>query len=214
MRDAIQTAISDAIPERDDAPWIVQIYVQDEPNLRELAQDFAAYANEAARDTAFTHHYLQLLTRHLANITRSGGLFTDTAVTGGPWRGQQRRVRATLYRRLTARARRPSLLEVETALNEVATKWTSSLGAAGIRARRGTGRDLYTWLLPWFNPNPSVELAAGMPLEDLMPYPGDEALPFGADFAESLTLSMPRSDRTEGVWWFDERPHTVVSIQG
>ena len=214
MREAIQIAISDAIPERDDAPWIVQIYVQDEPNLRALAQDFAAYANEAARDTAFTHHYLQLLTRHLANITRSGGLFTDTAVTGGPWRGQQRRVRATLYRRLTARARRPSLLEVETALNEGATKWTSSLGAAGIRVRRGTGRDLYAWLLPWFNPNPSVELAAGMPLEDLMPYPGDEALPFGADFAESLTLSMPRSDSTEGVWWFDERPHTVVSIQG
>ena len=34
LRDAIQTALTDAIPEEDDAPWIVQVYVQDEPSLQ------------------------------------------------------------------------------------------------------------------------------------------------------------------------------------
>ena len=214
LHDAIQTAISDAIPERDDAPWVVQIYVQDEPTLRSLTQQLAAYATGGARDTVFTQHYQALLARHLARITQTGGLFTDTAVTGGPWRGQQRRVRATLYRRLNARQRDRSPLEIETALNEVATKWISALGAAGIHVRRGTGRDLYEWLLPWFNPDPLGTRQPDQPPDALAPYPGDEALPFGADFAESLVLSMPRSDAQSGTWWFDDQPHTVVSVQG
>ena len=33
LRDAIQTAINEALPELDDAPWILQVYVQDEPSL-------------------------------------------------------------------------------------------------------------------------------------------------------------------------------------
>ncbi len=214
LREAIHTAISDAIPEHDDAPWVIQIYVQDEPNLHALTEQLAAYANASARDTAFTQHYQALLANHLARVTQTGGLFTDTAVTGGPWRGQQRRVRATLYRRLNARQWPLSPLEVEAALNEVATKWSSALGAAGIHARRGTGRELYAWLFPWFNPHPLGMDKAGETQSTIAPYPGDEALPFGADFAESLVLSMARSDAASGTWWFDERPHTVVSVQG
>ena len=33
LRDAVQTALTEAIPELDDAPWILQVYVQDEPSL-------------------------------------------------------------------------------------------------------------------------------------------------------------------------------------
>ena len=44
LRDAIQTALTDAIPEADEAPWILQVYVQDEPSLqgfqREIAWEF------------------------------------------------------------------------------------------------------------------------------------------------------------------------------
>ena len=214
LRDALQTAISEAIPERDAAPWVVQIYVQDEPDLRGLVRQFAAYATAEARGSVFTQHYQALLSAHLTKVTQSGGLFLDTAVTGGPWRGQQRRVRATLYRRLGGRERALSALEVEAELNDVANKWMSALGAAGVHIRRGTGADLYQWLLPWFNPNPTGCDDASVSLEDIAPYPGDEALPFGADFAESLTLSMPRSDAAQGLWWFDGLPHTVVSVQG
>ena len=33
LRDAIQTALTEAIPELDDGPWILQLYVQDDPSL-------------------------------------------------------------------------------------------------------------------------------------------------------------------------------------
>ncbi|MGB5253788.1 MAG: conjugative transfer ATPase, partial [Sedimenticolaceae bacterium] len=214
LRDAIQTALTDAIPEEDDAPWILQVYVQDEPSLQGFRKAVADYAQPSARDTAYTRHFQQTLSDHLSQITRPGGLFEDTAVTGTHWRGQVRRVRATLYRRLKPNGRPPSAVEVEESLNDVATKWVASLASAGIKARRGTGQHLYEWLLKWFNPKPTI--AGGDPdqLLEIAPYPGDEDLPFGHDLAERLTLSMPRSDNASATWWFDELPHSVVTIQG
>ena len=50
-------------------------------------------------------------------------------------------------------------------------------------------------------------------LLQIAPYPGDENLPFGYDFAEQLTLSMPRSDAATASWMFDNMPHTVVTVQ-
>lgn len=214
LRDAIQTALTDAIPEEDDSPWILQVYVQDEPSLQSFQKEVADYAQPSARDTAYTRHFQQSLSDHLSQITRPGGLFEDTAVTGTRWRGQVRRVRATLYRRLKPNGRLPSAIEIEEALNDVATKWVASLASAGIRVRRGTGEDLYEWLLKWFNPKP--EIAGGDPdkLLEIAPYPGDEELPFGHDLAERLTLTMPRSDNASATWWFDGLPHTLVTVQG
>ena len=214
LRDAIQTALTEAIPEIDDAPWVLQVYVQDEPSLTRFQREVMAYAQPGARDTTFTRHFQQTFAEHLARISRPGGLFEDAAVTGTRWRGQIRCVRAVLYRRLRLRGKTQPALEVETALNDVATKWTAALASAGIRAKRGTGEDLYSWLLPWFNPKP--EVADGDPdkLLEVAPYPGDENLPFGYDFAERLTLAMPRSDNASATWWFDGLPHMLVSVQG
>ena len=214
LRDAIQTALTDAIPEEDDSPWILQVYVQDEPSLQGFEKEIADYAQPSARESDYTRHFQKTLSEHLARITRPGGLFEDTAVTGTQWRGQIRRVRATLYRRLKPGGRVPSAVEVEEALNDVATKWVASLASAGIRVRRGAGQDLYEWLLKWFNPKP--EITGGDPdkLLEIAPYPGDEDLPFGHDLAECLTLTMPRSDNASATWWFDDLPHTLVTIQG
>ena len=214
LRDALQTALTEAIPEEDEAPWVVQVYVQDEPSLSGFQKEVAAYAQPGVRTSDYTRHFQQVLSAHLAQITRPGGLFEDSAVTGARWRGQVRRVRATLYRRLNPHGRVPSAIEVEEALNDVATKWVASLAAAGIPARRATGQDLYAWLLKWFNPKPPI--AGGDPdtLLEIAPYPGDEALPFGHDLAERLTLTLPRSDNASATWWFDGLPHTLVTIQG
>ena len=213
LRDGIQTAISEAIPELDEDPWIIQFYVQDDPSLSGLLRSLAAYLPAAVKEQAYTHHYLALLREHLERISQPGGLFED-ALTGTAWRGQVRRVRAVLYRRLSPRGRPPSALEVEAAFNDVATKWTAALAAAGIRCRRGTGEDLYRWLLPWFNPRPECGAGDVERLLAAAPYPGDEDLPFGADLAETLMLSMPRSDGATATWWFDDLPHTVVTVQG
>ena len=214
LRDAIQTALSEAIPEVDDAPWILQVYVQDEPSLTPFQRQVAAYAQIGTRDSTFTQHYQATFAAHLARISRPGGLFEDGAVTGTRWRGQIRRVRAVLYRRLKVGGRVPPAIEIEASLNDVAIKWIAALASAGIRARRGTGEDLYNWLLPWFNPRPAVTGGDPDKLLEVAPYPGDEDLPFGYDFAERLTLSMPRSDNATATWWFDEVPHTVVTVQG
>ncbi len=214
LRDAIQTALTDAIPEEDDAPWVLQVYVQDEPSLKGFQKEIEAYAQPSAKDTAFTRHYQETFARHLERISQPGGLFEDTAVTGTPWRGQLRRVRATLYRRLKPKGRTPPAVEVEEALNDVAIKWVASLASAGIRVKLGTGQDLYEWLLKWFNPAPQITEGDPDRLLELAPYPGDENLPFGYDLAECLTLSMPRSDNKTATWWFDDLPHTIVTVQG
>ena len=214
LRDAIQTAITEAIPELDDAPWILQLYVQDEPSLADLLRQVEAYVPPGAHESAYTRHYLELLKAHCARISRPGGLFEDSALTSTAWRGQMRRVRAALYRRLNPRGRVPSAVEVEAELNDVATKWTAALAAAGIRCRRGSGADLYRWLLPWFNPRPDCAEGAVEKLLAAAPYPGDEDLPFGADLGEVLTLSAPKSDNASATWWFDGLPHTLVTVQG
>ena len=212
LRDAVQTALTEALPEVDEGSWILQVYLQDEPRLGEFATRLGTYPRDEVRESAYTRAHLEMFRVHLSRITQEGGLFEDTAVTGGHWRGQVRRVRATLYRRATSRALIPHAQALE-ALEDVVSKFTASLASAGVRARRCGGRDLYAWLLRWFNPDPEIACGDAGRLLELAPYPGDEALPFGHDLAERLTLSMPQSD-AEGLWWFDGLAHTVVSVQG
>jgi len=66
----------------------------------------------------------------------------------------------------------------------------TSLASAVVRVRRGTDEDLYEW----FNPKP--EIAGDNPdkLLEIASCPSNEDLPFGHDFAERLTLTMPRSE--------------------
>tara|TARA_R110002110_G_scaffold12718_3_gene60847 strand:+ start:4621 stop:7347 length:2727 start_codon:yes stop_codon:yes gene_type:complete len=213
LRDAIQTAINEAIPERDDAPWILQIYVQDEPKLTQFDTLLASYPSSMVRASEYSQHYQSVMTKHLQAISRPGGLFDDTTVTGSRWQGQQRRIRVVLYRRLKNNGNTPAAIEVEEALNDVATKWITSLAAAGITAQRADGQAFYQWLLSWFNPSPPLAEGNSEALLQLAPYPGDDNLPFGHDFAEQLALSMPRSDQATASWIFDNMPHTVVSIQ-
>ncbi|KAA1192709.1 conjugative transfer ATPase [Pseudohalioglobus sediminis] len=213
LRDAIQTAINEAIPERDDGPWVLQIYVQDEPRLTQFDGLLASYPSPAVRTSDYSQHYQSVMSKHLQAICRSGGLFDDTTVTGSRWQGQQRRIRVVLYRRLKHNGKTPAAIEVEEALNDVATKWIAALASAGIHAQRADGEAFYEWLLSWFNPNPPFAGSDTETLSQVAPYPGDEHLPFGYDFAEQLTLSMPRADEATASWVFDNMPHTVVTIQ-
>jgi hypothetical protein len=51
LRDAIQTVINEAIPELDEGPWILQVYVQDEPSLAGFARSLAGYAHPGVRES-------------------------------------------------------------------------------------------------------------------------------------------------------------------
>ncbi|MCY4264647.1 MAG: conjugative transfer ATPase [Gammaproteobacteria bacterium] len=213
LRDGIQIALNEAIPEQDETPWVLQIYVQDEPSLACFNRFLNLYPQKTIQDSDYTQHYQSVMASHLRAISRPGGLFEDKAVTGTRWQGQQRRIRAALYRRLGSNGKVPMASAVEEALNDVATKWLTSLASTGIRAHRLDGQAFYEWLLSWFNPAPSLETNVKDSLQQIAPYPGDDQLPFGHDFSEQLTLSMPRSDATTASWLFDELPHTVVTVQ-
>ncbi len=214
LRDAIQTALSEALPELDDAPWVLQLYVQDEPNLDSLVQSLRHYPTGPIREHTYTRIFQDLMQNHCTLLCATGGLFVDTALTGSPWRGQIRRVRAVLCRRLPTRHRPSNPYAAEADLNQVATQLTAALAAAGIATRRSSGVDLYRWLLPWFNPGAVSGNATADILQSLATETADAELPYGHDFAEALTLSLPYSDAISSTWWFDGLPHTVVSIQG
>ncbi len=215
LRDKLQTVLT-SLPEEMDSPWIFQLYLQDEADLGETLDVVRDYVHPRARNSELTDAYLDVLDQHLKNISRSGGLFLDKTVTGTPWRGQKRVVRATLYRR-----RKPKKaaydyhhISPEEELNDVADKLSTSLQTSGIRAIRCGGEELYRWLFRWFNPNPATTDGDTEALMKIAPYPGDEAMPFGHDFAETLMLGMPHSDADAGVWWFDGLPHKAVTVQG
>ncbi|MEX2123881.1 MAG: conjugative transfer ATPase [Woeseia sp.] len=212
LRDALQTALTDAIPEEEQGPWVLQVYVQDEASLGRFAEALGNYADTGTQETAFSRHQQLVMQDHLARISRPGGLFIDQAVTGSPWQGKRRMIRATLYRRLSQRRKPPSHLETAASLGDVAGKWVAALASAGVRARRVGGKEFYEWLLPWFNPAAAPAQGSIDQLLKMAPYPGDAEMPFGYDFAEQLTLSPPRSEN--GLWWFDDLPHTIVSVQG
>ncbi|MFA6094277.1 MAG: conjugative transfer ATPase [Candidatus Paceibacterota bacterium] len=221
LRDQLQTVLSSAIPEHDE-PWVLQLYVQDEPRLERFGQDLAKYAQPAAKGTAFTEAWLKVMDNHLQEVSRPGGLFVDRLVTGASWQGKERKVRGTLYRphansgRGLTSEHLKSLDKLVQETQETYARLAAGLEATGIRMRRYTGQDLHDWLLPWFNPCPETTGGDVDAYLGLSRYPGatdGEAQPYGWDFSEQLLATPPVADPGAGLWWFDNLPHRVVVLQ-
>lgn len=217
IRDNMQAVITDAFDEEDDANWVIQFFLEDIPSFRRFTIDMEDYADPRARDTQFTKQWMQDYRDHLKEISVEGGLFVDEAVTGGAWQGKVRKVRCVIYRRLNERALKKLdelNLTPEQSLNEAVSKFTIAMSSAGIKVIRQTGEHFYEWMVRWFNPNPPMTDGDVDKLLDVAPYPGDEEMPFGSDYAEKLVLGMPESDNKDGIWYFDDMPHKVITIQG
>ena len=212
FRDKLQIALG-ALPEND-PPWVVQFFVQDEPRLESLVDDVAAYVRESAKGSRFSEAWLAVLREHLGDICRPEGLFVDKLVTGAAWRGRRRRVRATLSR-CPVGGEGSWTATPEQELDDVAARFATALAAAGIGVRRCCGKDLYEWMFRWFNPHPPTEDGDADGLLKATPCPGDEAdgRPFGYDFSEALMLGLPVADPDAGLWWFDDIPHRLISVQ-
>jgi conjugative transfer ATPase len=219
-RDALENALQDSFDELDESPWVLQFFVQDEANWDSYLDTLADYVQPRARDSAFTEFYLRFFAHHLRSIAQPGGLFEDTAVTRLPWRGQVRRVRLAVWRRVPAgNARRGQT--PEQALTTLCERLTGGLTNAGVKARRLAAADIHDWLLRWFNPHP---ILLGPDAGDrerfyaLARYPekheeneGELELASG-DFAQRLFFGQPRSDVEHGLWYFDGLPHRVLVL--
>lgn len=210
IRDIVEDALQDSFDERDSHPWVIQFFCQDETDVTEYIDKLRGYVKPWAQGTAFTAAYLHEMERHMRGIAVPKGLFIDKAVTGAPWRGQQRRTRMVIYRYVNPGVSEPYSPEEQ--LNQVCERLSSALAGAGIVTARQNGEQIHAWLLRWFNPEPDwvdkdtlYSTAAHVDTRN-----GE--LPVLNDFSETLMFTPPRSDVENGVWWFDERPHKAVSI--
>lgn len=210
IRDIAEDALQDSFDERDSHPWVVQFFCQDDPEVTAYLDTLRGYIRPQAQDTVMTADYLRETERHMRSLAVPQGLFTDKAVTGAPWRGQQRRTRMVIYRYADSAVSEP--LSPEEQLNQVCERLASALAGAGIAVLRQNGAQIHAWLLRWFNPAPDwtdkETLYRTAAHEDTAP--GE--LPLVNDFSEMLLFSPPRADAENGVWWFDGLPHCAVTI--
>lgn len=223
VRDALENALQDSFDEEEVNPWVIQLYAQDETSWDGYIRTLQNYVRERAKGCEFTEEYLRLFERHLYAIAKPGGLFEDNTVTKLPWRGQTRRVRLVVYRRVVGKGSgatsRHDMLPQQ-ALNMVCERLTGGLMNAGVKAKRLDAADIHDWLLRWFNPSPTVlgnELINKERFYQLVSYPRDVAqgeleLASGTDFAQRLFFSKPRSDVGGGLWFFDNCPHRVLVL--
>ncbi|HCE5828600.1 TPA: conjugative transfer ATPase [Pseudomonas aeruginosa] len=219
VRDALENAIQDSFDELDESPWVLQLYAQDDADWNRYLSTLENYLQPRARESAFTEFYLRFFGHHLRAVSRQGGLFEDRTVTRLPWRGQTRRVRLVVYRRVgNTPARRGQ--SPEQALNVVCERLAGGLANAGVQAHRLDAAAIHAWLLPWFNPGPAL---LGPTDEDrerfyrLASWPeatGEDELELasGTDFAQRLFFGQPKSDVDNGLWFFDGMPHRTIVL--
>ena len=223
------TAALQAVPESSSSPWIVQFFVNDDHDLDHLADRWLDYVSEAHRHeparrdavlaSSLTRSVLQDIRAHLRQVAQPQGLFFDAEVTDQPWCGQIRRVRCCIYKRFetaVAEDPRPAHAQLET----MAVTMEATLAEAGVRVRRGTGKDLYEWLLPFFNravpwAQDATDMLRVAPYpDDLQPDDDGGAPILGMDLSEMLHFSEPYSDTASGTFAFDGKPVRVMTLQG
>jgi len=211
IRDVVEDALQDSLPELDGNQWVVQFYCQDETNVTAYMDKLRGYVKPWAQGTPFTRAWLAETERHMQSISVEKGLFEDKIVTGAPWRGQTRRTRMVIYRYVEKNARDP--LPPSVLLNQVCDRLTSALAGAGIRCERQNGEQIHSWLLRWFNPSPQW-VAAEVLYSAARHDDGEpDSLPILNDFSETLWFTRPRSDAERGVWWFDNVAHKAVPVE-
>ena len=211
VRDQLEAALQDALPEYDDHPWVLQLYCRDDVDPKPDIEHLEGYAQDGLLDTPFTQAWLKSMGDHLKTIARPGGLFTDEIVTRTRWRGQTRRVRMVLYRWLGASPKGVP----EEAANHVHDQLEAALEGAGLRLERMDGAAFHRWMLTWFNPRPTTDPDDPHRFYDRVVYPGDAAisdLP-AWDFAEDLIHRCPRGDVESGFWYLDGLPHRALPVE-
>ncbi|MEA1760360.1 conjugative transfer ATPase [Pseudomonas syringae pv. tomato] len=219
VRDALENALQNSFDELDTSPWVVQFYAKDETSWDDYLKNLRGYIKPQAKGSPFSELYLDLFKHHLDAIAKPGGLFEDTTVSKLPWRGQQRRVRVVVYRRVVGdaafRGQTPAMH-----LDNICQRFTGGLANAGIKTKRMDGYDIRHWLLQWFNPHPDH---LGTTLKDFDRFfqlvnkrteDAGEDLPLvtGDDFAQGLFYREPKSDNQKGLWYFDGQPHRVIML--
>lgn len=207
----ITNAIAETIPQVKDNPYVVQCYVQDEQNLTAYYQTIKQYVKEGLQDEPITQKHLDIMQSHFEFLTRDGGAFYDSQVTGTTFSGKVRTVRIVIYRWLRetknkARSEHTPLKELQL----ITQRFKDQVSNLRLKAELVNGEDFYQWMVKWFNPKPKAFNDDINQLLASCPYPDDE-LPFGWDLSEQVFFNEPESD--EPYWLFDGMYHSMVGLQ-
>jgi len=201
------------IPERDVDPWIVQMYLGDEP-LLDAADRMRQYAAEInVEPDRMSEDFFRVMHDHLVDIGKPGGIFEDTH-TGVRWGGRMRRARMALTRRfdLSQYPHRTGK-GPHSELDELVRNLTHGLAAAGIGVRRLGAGDYETWMYPWLNPRPRGH-ENGWDRMARHPAAKDRAPRLLHDLLHHVLQHRPVSDPENGVWLFNGQPHRYLPMAG
>jgi len=213
LRDRFKGLFQNTLPQESDSPWHLQFFLQDELSLDHHIEAVKSYVKPLASGTQYTEDFFNIYEEHCKIMTKPGGLFRDNQVTGNVFQGRVRKIRLIIYRLLTKEVKLRRGQDVLINLNNVAKKVENQLKSADVHVRRCGGKDFYDWMVRWFNPNPKNGKVTTDELLKREPFPGDDNMPFGFDFVEQIFKSTPTSDHDEAVWYFDDQPHMLLTIQ-
>ncbi len=206
--DAITNILCHSIPEEDD-PWVLQVYVQDDYSLTEYSDQLEAYIKPEIRETAYTQEYLRLFRQHYKDVVRKDGYFFDEQVSGSEWSGKVRRTRCCLYRRGGSSSSNPDYDAVEE-IQAVFRQVINECEEAGIIVTQMAGKDVYKWLVNWFNPDSYLKNQESEELTELIKFPVEEEAIKGNDFSNLLLFTQP--EVKNGYMYFDDRPHLAITV--
>lgn len=140
-------AVFENMPERDENPYVIATYSQEEP-LMELLDRTKKYAAEMSNDhDPLAKDYKKIIEEHFEDLSQEEGLFKDGLHS---WRGVCRRTRVLIYRRFDQSSER----DIEANAKEIhilLERIFNGLSAAGIRASKMDDDAMYRWLNPWFS---------------------------------------------------------------
>jgi conjugative transfer ATPase len=230
----INTVIKTAIPQEKVNPWVMQVYVEDNPDINTLLQGLrSTLANSAQCEhqnkldnpyTPFMRQHVAILQNHLRYL-RQHPLFYDEAVTDKPFTLHTRQVRVFLYRKMgNEKGKRKSVssqLRAQWVENSLRVKHRvyRQLQSLNLKPEAITGAELLHWLQTWFNPGlsdaeMSISIGDGnVDSDDANKVnPKLDTKPLGWDIASLAFRTQPESC-AQG-WLFNQQPHQYVSIQG
>lgn len=199
INESINTIIN-AIPQCD-PPFIAQFFVYNEESLRELKERINNHIPEKHKDTELTKDFVDIYSNHLELVSKKSGVFYDKDITDSLWFAKTYNVKLCLYRKQG----KTDDLEVGVSptgeLLEVSETLIKGLNGNGIKSKKIGQKELYEWMLPFFN---DVNDYGGSidSLLEYAPYPGDESLPWGTDLVKLLFLNEPKSSIEKGTWEF------------
>lgn len=194
------------------APYIVQCYVSDEPNLFSWYERLKTYASPDIRETKLNKVYIQMAKEHMKYMCREGGVFEDE-LTGNPFKGGERVTRLVFYRKAPYEKGKNRLAEIKKTCRDLDSK-LKNFSKRSLNYRRYDDKDMFYWLFTTFNKKVTGfdEVTDYL---DTFPYLENyEDRPYGYHFMENAFHTGMKSNMDKKQWKVGDTYHKHISCTG